>query len=162
MKSKKLRSLYQIKSLVERGFAINHQLLVLNKEFKKIKDRLKSDAVSRPHERLPLLNTEGGGEEWIVRTEICECRIVFPAAQIKTDLDPSQPLFLSVKGLAGNHFNTLFRKVTTFEAREKKGFRCQVSTLLNPKDSAQLLNLCSSPSEPKAIWKAFPAGKEQS
>ncbi len=162
MKIKKTKRQDSIPLLVDRGFAIHQQLLVLNEEFKQVKDRLKAEAQARPNERIPLHSKESTGDQWVVVGDGCECRIVFPAPQLKTDLDPSEPLFLNVKGLAGDHFNTLFQKVTTFEARDKKAFRGQVSKLLKPDDATKLLDLCSSPSEPKASWKARLTGKAQS
>jgi len=158
-KTSKLKN--PIPSLVERGFALHQQLLILNEEFKQIKDRLKAEAAARPGEHIPLLEKESTGEQWIARGDDCECRIVFPAPQLKTDLDPTQPLFLSVKGLAGDHFGSLYRKVTTYEAREKKSFRGQVANLLKPEEAARLLDLCSAPSEPKAFWKSRAAQKEK-
>ena len=162
MKTKNPIQTNPIPTLVNRGFAIHQQLLILNEEFKQIKDRLKAEAQARPNERIPLHDKESTGEQWVVAGDGCECRIVFPAPQLKTDLDPVEPLFLNVKGLAGDHFNTLFQKVTTFKARDKKAFRGQVSKLLKADDATKLLDLCSSPSEPKASWKARLTGKEQS
>jgi hypothetical protein len=151
-----------IPKLVDRGFAIHQQLLTLNEEFKQIKDQLKTEAQARPEEHIPLLDKDSTGEQWLALGNGCECRIVFPADQLKTELNPFEPLFLSVKGLAGDHFRTLFQKVTIFEARDKKAFRGQVSNLLKPDDATKLLALCSRPSEPKASWKARPTGKAQS
>ena len=162
VKTKNPNQTNPIPTLVNRGFAINQQLLILNEEFKQIKDRLKAEAQARPNEHVPLLDKDSTGKQWVVLGNGCECRIVFPADQLKTELDPFEPLFLSVKGLAGNHFKTLFQKVTLFEARDKKAFRGQVSNLLKPEEATKLLDLCSSPSEPKASWKARPTGKAQS
>jgi hypothetical protein len=148
-----------LQPLVDRGFEIYQQLLLLNEEFKQIKDRLKAEAEARPNEHIPLLDKDSIGDQWVSPGHGCECRIVFPGPQLKTDLDPLLPVFLTVKGLAGDHFSTLFRKVTTYEAREKKAFRGQVSNLLNPADAAAVLVACSAPSEPKAIFKARPTAK---
>jgi hypothetical protein len=161
VKTKTPKSKNPIPSLVKRGFALHQQLLLLNEEFKQIKDRLKAEAAARPGEHIPLVDKESTGEQWIARGDDCECRIVFPAPQLKTDLDPTQPLFLSVKGLAGDHFVSLFRKVTTYEARERKSFRGRVTNLLKPEEAAQLLNLCATPCEPKAFWKSRPTQKEK-
>ena len=62
-------------------------------------------------------------------------------------------------GIAGDHFKSLFRKVTLFRPVERKNFRGQVNNLLTPKAARELLELCSSPSEPKAVWKARPVTK---
>ncbi|MCE0498490.1 MAG: hypothetical protein LV481_11150 [Methylacidiphilales bacterium] len=156
MKTKTSNRQNQIPQLVERGFAIHQQLTVLNDEFKKIKERLKDEAAARPTEHLPLLEKDSDGTQWIALGHGCECRIVFPEAKIKTDFDPSESDFLTVRSLAGNHFDSLFRKVTLFRPTERRTFRGQVNKLLPPKAAGQLLELCSSASEPKAVWKARP------
>jgi ligand-binding sensor domain-containing protein len=148
-----------LKSLVERGFAIHQQLLVLNEEFKKIKDHLKAEAETHPNEHVPLLEKDSIGDQWVMTAEGCECRIVFPGPQLKPYLDPLQPPYLTVKDLTGDHFSTLFRKVTTYEARDKKAFRGQVTNLLGPEAAAPVIEACSVPSEPKALWKARPTEK---
>ena len=154
MKTKTSTSQIQIPKLVERGFAIHQQLTVLNDEFKKIKERLKDEAVARPAEHLPLLEKGSEGAQWIALGDGCECRIVFPEAKVKADFDPSTSDFLTIRSLAGDHFKSLFRKVTLFRPVEKKAFRGQVNNLLAPNAAGQLLELCSSASEPKAVWKA--------
>jgi hypothetical protein len=73
-----------------------------------------------------------------------------------------QPPYLTVKCLTGDHFSTLFRKVTTYEARDKKAFRGQVTNLLGPEAAAPVIEACSVPSEPKALWKSRPTGKAKS
>jgi hypothetical protein len=155
----KTKSQRRIPQLVERGFAIYEQLTVLNEEFKKIKERLKQEAVARPTEHLPLLEKDSEGALWIVLGKGCECRIVFPDAKIKTDFDPSESDFLTIRSLAGDHFKSLFRKVTVYRPTERKTFRCQVNKLLSAPPAKQLLELCSTPSDPKALWKARPASK---
>lgn len=149
-------------TLVNRGFAIHQQLLVLNEEFKQIKERLKAEAEARPEEHIPLVDKESMGEQWFVLGDGCECRVVFPADQLKTEFDSVDPLLRSVRDLSGAHFKTLFRKVTVFEARDKKAFRGQVSALLKSKKAGKLLEFCSCPTEPKTLWKARAAGKEKS
>jgi hypothetical protein len=148
-------------TLVNRGFAIHQQLLVLNEEFKQIKERLKAEAETRLEEHIPLLDKESLGQQWLVLGDGCECRVVFPADQLKTEFDAVDPLLRKVKNLSGDHFKTLFRRVTTFEARDKKAFRGQVSALLKTKKAGKLLAFCSSPTEPKTLWKARAAGKEK-
>ncbi len=150
-----------ISTLVERGFAINQQLTVLNEEFKKIKEQLKDEATARPVEHLPLLDKESEGKQWIAMGDGCECRIVFPEAKIKTEFDPCDADFLSIMTLAGNHFKSLFGKVTLYRPKERKTFRGQVNKLLCPKDAKQLLELCSSASDSKAVWKARPDVKRR-
>ncbi len=154
MKTKTSNCQSQIPHLVERGFAIHQQLSVLNDEFKKIKERLKDEAAARPAEHLPLLEKDSEGAQWIALGEGCECRIVFPEAKIKTDFDPCESDFLTIMSLAGDHFKSLFRKVTLYRPTERKTFRGQVNKLLPSKAAGQLLELCSSASEPKAVWKA--------
>ncbi|HEV3272806.1 MAG TPA: hypothetical protein VGZ93_11550 [Candidatus Methylacidiphilales bacterium] len=154
MKTKTSNSRKPITTLVERGFAIHQQLIILNEEFKQIKERLKTEAESHPREHLPLLEKDSEGKQWIVQAEGCECRIVFPEAKIKTDFDPSESDFLTIRSLAGDHLKSLFRKVTLYRPMEKKTFRDQVNNLLAPRSAGQLLDLCSSQSEPKAVWKA--------
>jgi hypothetical protein len=161
MKTKTSKRQSQIPQLVERGFAIHQQLTLLNDEFKKIKERLKDEAAGRPAERLPLLDKNSEGTQWIALGNGCECRIVFPDAKIKTDFDPGESDFLTIRTLAGNHFKALFRKVTRFQPIERKTFRNQVNNLLKPKRAIELLELCSSPSESKAVWKARPVMKSR-
>ena len=38
----------------------------------------------------------------------CEFRIVFPDAKIKTDFDPSESDFLTIRSLAGDHRTVAF------------------------------------------------------
>ncbi len=159
MKTKTSQRQSQIPPLVERGFAIHQQLSVLNDEFKKIKERLKEEAAARPAEHLPLLEKDSEGTQWIALGKGCECRIVFPEAKIKPDFDPGESDFLTIRSLAGEHFKSLFRKVTLYRPVDKKTFRAQVNNLLAAKNAGQLLELCSSPSEPKAVWKARPVTK---
>jgi hypothetical protein len=150
----------QIQKLVERGYALHQQVSTLNEELKTIKDLLKVEAIARPTEHVPLIEKGSEGEQWIATAQGCECRIVFPGAKLKTELDPSQPDFLTVKSLAGPHFKALFRKVTSFEPVEKEKFRGQVTNLLTPMAASQLLELCSTPTEPKAVWKERAARQE--
>ncbi len=159
MKTKSSNSKSHIPQLVERGFAIHRQLTLLNEEFKKIKDRLKDEAAARLAEHLPLLEKDSEGTQWIVCADGCECRIVFPDAKTKADFDPCTSDFLTIRSLAGDHFKSLFRKVTLFRPVERKNFRGQVNNLLAPKAAGQILELCTSPSEPKAVWKARPVTK---
>ena len=159
MKTKTSKHQSQIPQLVERCFAIHQQLTVLNDEFKKIKERLKDEAAARPAEHLPLLEKDSEGEQWIALGDGCECHIVFPESKIKTDFDPCESDFLTIRSLAGDHFTSLFRKVTLFRPTDRKAFRGQVNKLLAPKAVGQLLELCSSASEPKAVWKARPVTK---
>jgi hypothetical protein len=159
MKTKTSKRQSQIPQLVERGFAIHQQLAVLNDEFKKIKERLKDEAAARSSEHLPLLEKDSDGAQWIALGDGCECRIVFPEAKINNDFDPREPDFLTIRSLAGDHFKSLFRKVTLFRPTERKTFRGQVNNLLSSKPAEQLLELCSSASEPKAVWKARPVTK---
>ncbi len=159
MKTKRSNHQCQIPHLVERGFAIHQQLSVLNDEFKKIKERLKDEAAARTAEHLPLLEKDSEGAQWIALGEGCECRIVFPEAKIKTDFDPCESDFLTIRSLAGDHFKSLFRKITVYRPTERKTFRSQVNKLLFTQPAKQLLELCSTPSEAKALWKARPAGK---
>jgi len=160
MKTTTPKSRKHITHLVDRGFAIHQQLILLNEEFKKIKSRLKEEADSHPNEHLPLLEKDSEGKQWIVHGHGCECRIVFPDPKIKSDLDPCTSDFLTIRSLAGDRLKTLFRKVTVYRPMEKKTFRGQVNNLLKPKDAAELLELCSTPSETKAVWKARPLKKE--
>jgi hypothetical protein len=160
MKTTTLKTRKHITQLVDRGFAIHQQLNLLNDEFKKIKNRLKEEAEARPNEHLPLLEKDSEGTQWIVLGDGCECRIVFPDPKIKSDLDPSNSDFLTIRSLAGDRLKTLFRKVTLYRPMEKKTFRGQVNNLLKPKAATELLELCSTPSEPKAVWKARAASQE--
>ncbi len=160
MKTKTPKTRKHITHLVDRGFAIHQQLLLLNEEFKKIKDSLKEEADAHPNEHLPLLEKDSEGKQWIILGDGCECRIVFPDAKIKSDLDPCTSDFLTIRSLAGDRLKTLFRKVTVYRPMDRKTFRGQVNNLLKPKDAAQLLDLCSSPTEAKAVWKARPVKKE--
>jgi hypothetical protein len=163
MKTKTSKRQNPISMLVERGFAIHQQLVALNEEFKKIKERLKEEAAAHPAEHVPLLEKDSEGTQWIALGAGCECRIVFPETKVKTDLDPTGADFLTVRSLAGDHFKSLFRKVTLYRPADKKTFRNQVGNLLAPKAATDLLDLCTSESEPKAVWKARAvAGKEQS
>jgi hypothetical protein len=145
--------------MVDRGFAIHQQLSVLNDEFKQIKDRLKNEAAARPAEHLPLVEKDSGGSQWIAVGNGCECRIVFPEAKINADFDPGESNFLTIRSLAGNHFKSLFREVTLFQPVDKKTFRGQVNKLLASKTARELLELCSGPSEPKAVWKTRPVAE---
>jgi hypothetical protein len=156
MKTKTSKHQRKIPKLVDRGYTIHQQLSVLNEEFKKIKERLKEEAAARPTEHLPLLENDSDGMQWIVMGKGCECRIVFPDAKINSDFDPGESEFLNIRSLAGDHFKSLFRKVTLFRPMERKTFRGQVTKLLSPKAARQLIELCSSASEPKAVWKARP------
>lgn len=155
MKTKSSKTQKHIPKLVERGFAIHQQLTLLNEEFKKIKERLKDEAIIYSHEQLPLLEKDSEGKQWVVRAKGCECRIIFPDSKIKTEFDPSESDFLTIRSLAGDRFKSLFRKVTIYRPTEKKTFRTQVNALLDAKAAGPLLDLCTAPSEPKAVWKAI-------
>jgi hypothetical protein len=162
VKTKNTNQKNTLPTLVNRGFAIHQQLLVLNEEFKQIKERLKAEAETRPEEHIPLIDKDSLGKQWLILGDGCECRVVFPADQLQTDFDSVGPILRDIKKLSGAHFKTLFNKVTFFEARGKKTFRVQVSALLKAKKAEKLLDLCSSPTEPKTLWKARAAGKEKS
>ena len=162
MKIKKTKRQDSIPSLVERGFAIHQQLAVLNDEFKLIKERLKEEAASRSAEHVPLLEKDSEGSQWIAVGKGCECRIVFPDAKVKTEFDPKESDFPTIRSLAGDHFNSLFRRVMLYRPTDRKTFRSQVNNLLAPKVAVNLLELSTSPTEPKTAWKSRIAGKEQS
>ena len=159
MQTKSSKTQRHIPKLVERGFAIHQQLALLNEEFKKIKDQLKGEATVYSHEHLPLLEKDSEGKQWVVRAKSCECRIVFPDPKTITEFDPGESDFLTIRSLAGDCFKSLFRKVTVYRPTDKKTFRAQVNSLLDPKAAVPLLALSSTPSEPKAVWKALPADK---
>jgi hypothetical protein len=147
--------------LVKKGFALHQQLSVLNEQFKKIKERLKAEAAARPTEHLPLLEKDSNGTQWIALAPGCECRIVFPDPKVTNDFDPGASEFLAIRSLAGEHFNSLFKKAILFRPVDKKTFRNQVKALLSAKAAAQLIELTTSATEPKATWKARPLGKER-
>jgi hypothetical protein len=144
-----------ISQLVERGFALHQQISLLNDEFKTIKDELKAQAVASPGERVPLADKNSAGDQWIGRGAGCECHIVFPVPKVRTDLDPLQPEFKTIKLLSGDHFHSLFHRVVSYEPADKKTFRDDVGHLLTESAATQLLNLITSPSEPKAFWRAL-------
>jgi hypothetical protein len=152
----------QIQKHVERGYALHLQIAGLSEEFKSIKELLKAEALTRPQERVPLANGSEG-DQWIATADRCECRIVFPGKKLKTDFDPAHAEFAAIKSLAGTHFGSLFRRVTHFQPAEKDKFRAEVTRLLSPLEATHLLELCSAPSEPKAVWKerSAPTGKKK-
>jgi hypothetical protein len=160
MKTKSSKTKKHTPQLVERGFAIHQQLIILNDELKKIKDRIKTEASAYPAEHLPLLEKDSEGSQWIAKGDGCECRIVFPDPKTKTEFDPCTSDFLNIRSLAGDHLKTLFRKFSVYRPVDKKNFRGQVNNLLAPKAAKELLELCSSPSEPKAVFKSLPADKK--
>jgi hypothetical protein len=155
MKTKSSKTQRKLSDLVQRGFAIHQQLTLLNEEFKGIKDTLKGEAANYTHEHLPLLEKDSEGKQWVLRATACECRIVFPDPKTIPEFDPGESSFLTIRSLAGDRFKNLFRKVTVYRPSDKKTFRSQVNTLLDPKTAIPLLELCSTPSEPKAVWKAI-------
>ena len=113
------------------------------------------------HEHLPLLEKDSEGKQWVVRAKGCECRIVFPDPKTISEFDPGESDFLTIRSLAGECFKSLFRKVTVYRPTDKRTFRAQVNSLLDPKAAIPLLALSSTPSEPKAIWKGLPADKQR-
>jgi hypothetical protein len=156
MKTQTPLSKNHLTKLVECGFALQNQLLILQAEFSGIKDLLKAEALKRPAEHIALSNKSSEGYQWIATGKDCECRIVFPAPKIKTDLDPLEPNFKTIKALTGDHFHSLFHRVVSYEPQDKKTFRDDVSRFLVDSAATQLLDLCANPSEPKAVWKALP------
>jgi hypothetical protein len=149
MNSKTSQNKKDIQNLVQRGYALHCQFTRLGMELAAIKDQLKIKAAARPTERIPLSDTRNEGEQWIAKGPDCECRIVFPAPNIKTGFDPLEPDFKKIKQLAGEHFHSLFERVVSYQPVDKKTFCDDVSTLLVNSDAAQLLRLCTSPSEPE-------------
>ena len=139
--------------LVERGYAIHQQLNLLNEEFKQIKDRLKAEGVARPGEHVPLADNESEGDQWIVQASRCECRIIFPGPRLKSEFDPTLRGFATMKNLAGDHYDKLFREVTTVQIIDRDRFRAYAQSLLPTGVCTRLFELCSTPSEPKALWK---------
>src|ERR1700743_2346172 len=107
MKNKSQKSINQ---LVDRGFALHQQISLLTEEFKAIKTQLKTEAVARRAEHLPLLDKDSEGTQWVVVTKDCECRIVFPDAKVKNEFEPSESDFLTIRSLSGDRFKALFRK----------------------------------------------------
>ncbi|MEI9997711.1 MAG: hypothetical protein WDO13_00305 [Verrucomicrobiota bacterium] len=88
MKTKTSKRQSQIPPLVERGYAIHQQLSVLNDEFKKIKERLKDEAVARPAEHLPLLERtarEHSGSPW---ARVANAALFFPRPKSNLILIP--------------------------------------------------------------------------
>jgi hypothetical protein len=144
--------------LVERGYAIHQQLNLLNEEFKQIKDRLKAEGLARPGEHVPLADNESEGDQWIVQASRCECRIIFPGPRLKSEFDPTLRGFATMKNLAGDHYDKLFREVTSVQIIDRDRFRAYAQSLLPTGACTRLFELCSTPSEPKAVWKGR-AGK---
>jgi len=151
----------QVTRLVERGYTLLLDLVLLNEGFSNIKERLKEEAAARPTEHVDLLEKNSEGSQWIAFGDGCECRVVFPDAELKMDFDPQESDFLAIQSLAGDHFKSLFRKVTVYRPADRKTFRDQVKNLLTPKAATQLLELCTSASEPKVQWKARPIREDQ-
>ena len=60
----------RIPNLVKKGFDLHQQLTVLNEEFKKIKERLKAEAVARPGEHDPT--TPALRERTLGASVLCE------------------------------------------------------------------------------------------
>jgi len=146
-----------ISKLVERGYALQNQIVLLNAEFAGIKDQLKAEALTRPAEHVALCDKSSEGGQWIATGRDCECRIVFPSPKIKAGIDPLEPDFKTIKALTGDHFSSLFDRVVAYEPVDKRTFRDDVSRFLAESAASQVLELCTSPSEPKAVWKARPA-----
>jgi hypothetical protein len=155
-KVKTSRGQTELVRLAERGFAVHQQVLVLNEELKQIKDRLKSEAEARPNEHIPLDEKESEGSQWVVTGNGCECRIVFPDARLKSEFDPTKSEFKTLRSLAGEEFDSLFNSVILYRVADKKTFREKVHHLLDSSAAKELLDLATTPSEPKAIWKARP------
>jgi hypothetical protein len=162
MKTKTSKRQTQITRLVERGYDILLELIFLNNQFKYIQEQLKAVAVARRAEHLPIPEKDSEGTQWIETGAVCQCRIVFPEAKVKTDFDPQESDFLTIRSLAGDHFNSLFREVTLYRPAAPKTFRSQVNDLLAPKVATELLELCMCATEPQTLWKTLPVGKEQS
>ena len=154
MKNKSQKAITQ---LVDRGFALHEQISLLTEEFKTIKTQLKTEAVVHRSDHLPLLDKDSEGTQWVVVTKECECRIVFPDAKIKTEFEPSESDFLTIRSLSGDRFKDLFQKAIDYRPTERKTFRCQVNQLLPTRTAKQLLELCTSPTEPKSYWKPRPS-----
>ncbi|HUB68038.1 MAG TPA: hypothetical protein VL981_11190 [Candidatus Methylacidiphilales bacterium] len=154
MKKQSSPSENNLTQLVERGYAIHQQLNLLNEEFKQIKDRLKTEAIARPAEHVPLEDSESEGDQWIVQAARCECRIVFPGPRLLAEFDPSARGFATMKKLAGNHFDQLFHDVTSVQIIDRDRFRAYAKSLLPAEVCTRLFEMCSTPSEPKALWKA--------
>ena len=142
--------------LAERGFALHQQVVSLTEELKQIKDRLKAEAEARPAELIALSNKESEGSQWVLMGKGCECHIIFPDARVNSEFDPATPEFEMLRYVAGDHFNSLFKKVILYRVSDKGAFREQVHQLLDSKTAVQLLDLSTSPSEPKTLWKARP------
>lgn len=156
MKTHTPLSKIRLAKLVEHGFALQNQLVILHTAFASVKEQLKAEALNRPGEHIPLSDKSSEGDQWIATGIDCQCHIVFPAPKIKTDLDPLQPDFKTIKTLAGDHFHSLFHRVVSYEPQDKKTFRDDISRFLAESAATQLLDLCTSPSEPKAVWKVLP------
>ena len=152
----------QLTRLVERGYEILVELNLLDHQFKFIEKQLKEVAIERRAEHLPMPEQDGEGTQWVELGAGCQCRIVFPADTIRTEFDPQRPDFVPIRLLAGEHFKSLFRKVTLYQPADPKTFRKQVNKLLTPRDAARLLELSTSVAEPQTLWKLRHAGKEQS
>ena len=143
----------RLQPLVDRGYAIHRQLVALNEEFKAIKDRLKAEALARPLDRVPLHDPKSEGVQWIVEGKKAECHIVFPNPRLRTDLELEHPTAVAIKSLSGDFFGALFRPVTYIEPIVREKLRENAAEFLPPAAVTQLLDLCTTPSEPKAIWK---------
>jgi hypothetical protein len=152
----------QITRLVERGYETLVELHLLDRQFNFIEKQLKEVAIEQRAERLPMPELDGEGTQLVALGAGCQCRIAFPADIIKTQFDPQRGDFASIRLLAGEHFKSLFHKITLYQPTNPKTFRKQVTKLLAPRDAAQLLELSTSAVEPQTFWKLHQAGKEQS
>jgi hypothetical protein len=52
-----------------------------------------------------------------------------------------------------DHYDKLFREVTTVQIIDRDRFRAYAQSLLPTGVCTRLFELCSTPSEPKALWK---------
>jgi len=162
MKTKKSKPQNQVTRLVERGYEILVELNLLDQQFKFIEKQLKELAIDRRAEHVPMPEQEGEGTQRIELGAGCQCRILFPAATIKTEFDPQGGDFIPIRLLAGHHFKSLFRQVTRYQPANPKTFRNQVNKLLTPRDAARLLELTTNAAEPQTFWKLRHAEKEES
>ncbi len=142
-----------IRKLVDRGYQLHLQVAALSDELKDIKDKLKAEALAYPKERTQLADPSSEGTQWIAPGTEAGCHIVFPAPRLVQEIAATHRDLATLRNLTQDKFRVLFRETVAYQPNEKSRFRQLIAETLEPGIAGQVLELCTTPSDPRTLWK---------
>lgn len=139
----------KLRTLVDRAVALDREIADKTQELKELKATIVAEATSREEEQEPIEGSEG--RRWMASgTNGCLCRVVFPAAKLKSSVDPESKPGQKILEMAGNAKASLFTPSVIY--RPIPTFRAKASELLG-KAADKLIRACETESSPRVEFE---------